>query len=102
MTIREALDALKKIEAELQAYGHALGCLNYDGETVAPRNSAPMRGETMAYLSGIVHSRVTAEQTGEVVDTLLAGADGVSQEDARRARLLKKDRDMEILENNLH
>ena len=41
----------------LRAYSHAIGCLNYDGETVAPRNSAPARGETMAFLSGIVHER---------------------------------------------
>ena len=50
MTINEALNALSALERELRAYGHALGCLNYDGETVAPRNSAPARGETMAFL----------------------------------------------------
>ena len=64
MTVNEALSALTALEAELQAYGHALGCLSYDGETVAPRNSAPARGQTMAFLSGIVHDRVTAPATG--------------------------------------
>ena len=71
MTINEALNALSDLEATLRAYTHALGVLNYDAETAAPRNSAPARGETMAFLSGIVHERVTAEQTGEIVDTLL-------------------------------
>ena len=33
MTVNEALNALKELEAVLQACGHALGCLNYDGET---------------------------------------------------------------------
>ena len=63
MTTQEALSALKALEAELQAYGHALGCLSYDGETVAPRNSAPARGETMGFLSGIIHEKITSARS---------------------------------------
>ena len=93
MTVNEALNALSELEATLQAYSHALGVLNYDAETVAPRNSAPARGETMAFLSGIVHARITAEATGEIVDALLAEGDSLSLADRRRAALLKKQRD---------
>ncbi|MBQ6324527.1 MAG: carboxypeptidase M32, partial [Clostridia bacterium] len=93
MTVNEALTALSDLEATLRAYTHALGVLNYDAETVAPRNSAPARGETMAFLSGIVHERVTAEQTGEIVDTLLSQRESLSPADRRRAELLKKQRD---------
>ena len=93
MTVTEALSALTALESTLQAYGHALGCLNYDGETVAPRNSAPARGETMAFLSGIIHEKVTAESTGEIIDTLLADRERLSRVDHRRAELLKKQRD---------
>ena len=93
MTVNEALNALAELEVTLRAYGHALGCLNYDGETVAPRNSAPARGRTMAFLSGIVHERVTAAATGELIDALLSSKEGLSREDRRRAELLKKQRD---------
>ena len=93
MTVNEALKALGELEAVLRAYTHALGVLNYDGETVAPRNSAPARGETMAFLSGIIHQRVTAGETGELIDTLLANRESLSPADRRRAELLKKDRD---------
>ena len=93
MTVNEALNHLKDLETTLRAYTHALGVLNYDGETAAPRNSAPARGETMAFLSGIVHERVTAPSTGEMIDTLLAEKDALSQADRRRAELLKKERD---------
>ena len=86
MTTTEALSALASLEAELRAYGHALGCLNYDGETVAPRNSAPGRGETMGFLSGIVHEKITSPKTGELLDAL-------PLKDCRRASLLKKERD---------
>ena len=93
MTLQEAVEALEELECELQAMGHALGCLNYDGETVAPRNSAPARGRTMAWLSGIVHRRMTDPATGEIVQTLLEAGYEPEPSVRRRAQLLKKDRD---------
>ena len=93
MTTNEALKKLNALETELRAYNHALGCLNYDGETVAPRNSAPARGETMAFLSGIIHNRVTAAETGEIIEALLSDRDALSLKDRRRAELLKQERD---------
>ena len=98
MTIQQALTELKELEALLHAYGHAIGCLNYDGETVAPRNSAAGRGETIGCLSGIVHGLVTAPKTGEVIEALLAAGDAVSLTDRRRAEVLKKQRDELVLE----
>ena len=93
MNLNQALSALNELEATLRAYQHALGCLNYDGETVAPRNSAPARGETMGFLSGIIHEKVTAPETGEMLDTLLANKGDLSLKDRRRAEVLKEERD---------
>ncbi len=93
MNLNQALSALSELEAALNAYRHALGCLNYDGETAAPRNSAPARGETMAFLSGIVHEKVTAPGTGEMLETLLANKASLSLKDRRRAEVLKEERD---------
>lgn len=93
MTTTEALNRLTELERTLRAYNHAIGCLNYDGETVAPRNAAPARGETMAFLSGIVHEKVTAPETGELIEVLLADRDALSLKDRRRAELLKEGRD---------
>ncbi|MBQ3268675.1 MAG: carboxypeptidase M32 [Clostridia bacterium] len=93
MTTTEALKALDALETELRAYNHALGVMNYDAETVAPRNSAPARGETMAFLSGVIHERITAPATGELIDTLLAEKERLSLKDRRRAEVLKEERD---------
>ena len=93
MNLNDALSKLAALERELQAYGHALGCLSYDGETVAPRNSAPARGETMAFLSGIVHGKMTAPETGEMLQALLADQNALSLKDRRRAEVLKEQRD---------
>ncbi len=97
MTLNEARRALDELETALRAYGHAIGCLNYDGETVAPRNSAAGRGETVGYLSGIVHRRVTDPATGEILDTLLANTDALDRKTRRRAEELKRRRDELLL-----
>ena len=47
----------------------------------------------MAFLSGIVHDRITTPATGELVDTLLAQGDALPLKDRRRAELLKEERD---------
>ena len=93
MNLTDALSGLSALEAALRAYRHALGCLNYDGETVAPRNSAPARGETMAFLSGIVHEKVTAPETGEIIEAILSHREELAPRDLRRAELLKEERD---------
>lgn len=93
MTLNEALSALSALERTLLAYNHALSVLNYDGETVAPKNSAAARGETMSVLSGVVHEKLTAPETREIIDTLLANADQLDAAALRRAQLLKEDSD---------
>ena len=90
MTLTEAKQALAALERTLQAYRHALGCLNIDGETAAPRNSAEGRGRTMAALSGVVHGHLTAPGTREIIDTLYAHRDALDAATFRRAELLKE------------
>ena len=93
MTLNEALNQLAALERELTAYGHAMGVLSYDGDTAAPRNSAAARGETMGVLSGVVHERLTAPGTREIIDTLQAHAAELDAPARRRAELLKEDSD---------
>ncbi len=90
MTLNEALRALEELERTLRAYHHAIGCLSYDGETIAPRNSAAVRGETVGFLSGVVHELMTAPRTGEILQTLLAEKDGLDLKTRRRAEVLKE------------
>ena len=89
MTQSDALRALDALEATLRAYSHAIGCLNYDGETVAPKNSAPARGETVGFLSGIIHEKVTSAQTKDILETLLPEKEKLDLRTRRRVELLK-------------
>ena len=40
MTLTEAIEKLNDLELTEFAYNHALGMLNYDGDTTAPKKSA--------------------------------------------------------------
>ncbi|MBR4711696.1 MAG: carboxypeptidase M32 [Clostridia bacterium] len=96
MTLETAAAKLTGLEQTLHAYGHALGALSLDGATVAPKNAAAGRARTMGVLSGVVHGILTAEETGETLETILSAPDA---EPAlrRRAELMREDRDMLVL-----
>ena len=90
MNLTEAKQSLARLERTLRAYTHAMGCLNIDGETAAPKNAAAGRGETLAVLSGVVHGHLTAPATRETIDTLLARKSELDRFDLRRTELLKE------------
>lgn len=93
MTLSESKKALSALEEKLLVYRHALSCLSFDGDTIAPRNSAERRGRTMAALSGVVHEALTAPATLEVIETLYAHAAELDAPTFRRAELLKEQSD---------
>ena len=89
MTLTQAASALDALEAKLNAYGHAMGLLYYDGETIAPKRSAPGRARTLGVLSGVVHGLLTAPETREMLDALMAHRDQLDRATLRRAELVK-------------
>ena len=93
MELNRALEALKELETTLHAYRHAMGVLTYDGETVAPRNSAAGRGDTLALLSGVEHDLMTRPATKALLGELEAQKDALSHTDRRRVELLREESD---------
>ena len=47
MTLEQAITTLNELERVSQAYEHAMGCLSFDGLTIAPKQSWRKRGDTM-------------------------------------------------------
>ena len=91
MKLNEAAEALTRLEAELKAYQHAMGVLSFDGATIAPKNAAAGRGETLGFLGGVYHERMTSPRTREILETITAGCpDRVL---FRRAEVLKEESD---------
>ena len=93
MTLAEARATLASLEEALHAYRHAMGVLNIDGETAAPKRSSAGRGQTLAVLGGVVHEKLTAPSTRECIDALYAHRSGLTAAELRRAELLKEQSD---------
>ena len=74
MTFEVAAEKLNALEAQLSAYSHAMGLLNCDGETAAPKNSAAGRGRTTGILSEAYYKLFVNDETKEILETVLAGS----------------------------
>ena len=88
MEFDEALSRFKAMNRQLGAYRHALGALNYDAMTAAPKNSAKGRAETCAILSGGAHKLMTSPEYAEAVSALLSREgelDGLTKLEAKEA-----------------
>lgn len=72
MKIQEALQKLDALQRKMLAYDHALGLIDYDGETAAPSGTAANRAETMALLSEDSYKLSTGEETAALLDFLFA------------------------------
>ena len=91
MTTQEALQTFRaKIEA-LHALNHAMGVLQYDGETVAPPASAEGRGKTLEYLSGLAYEIETGPELNRAADFLAAHSDELSAQDRRAVEVFRRE-----------
>ena len=91
MTTQEALQTFRaKIEA-LHALNHAMGVLQYDGETVAPPASAEGRGKTLEYLSGLAYEIETGPELNRAADFLAAHSDELSAQDRREVEVFRRE-----------
>ena len=63
MTKEQALKKLEEYERVSFALGHAAGILSYDGNTVAPKQSAKVRAVTQGELSRMGYELTTAPET---------------------------------------
>ncbi len=90
MNTEEAIKKLNDLELKEFAYGHAMGILSYDDETVAPRGSRIPRGKTMGVLSELSYKLSTGDEARAVLDGLKEHYDELSPEDKRRADIREK------------
>ncbi len=91
MTTQEALKTYRDNIAKMKALGHAMGVLQYDGETVAPVESAEGRGKTLAYLSGCAYEIETGKELAEAAQYLKAHKSELSAQDAREIEVFLRD-----------
>ena len=95
MNLAKAAETLRDTQEKMFAYGHALNVMNYDGQTVAPKQSAGMRGDTSALLAGVMFEMTVAPETIEAVQTVLADPDADAV--LRRQAVLLSERQQEFV-----
>ena len=98
MTLNQAIETLNRVEKAVYALNHAMDIMNTDGETVAPKDSWRVRGEAMAYLSGLAYQEMQAPETEEALKTILQHRGETDEMTFRRAEVLQEDyADMHVL-----
>ena len=90
MTIETAIPALRELQAKLAAYTHAMGLINYDGSTTAPKGTAANRAQTMSILGEEHYRLATGKDTVELLEFLDAHRGELGEQDARCTELLLK------------
>ncbi len=93
MELKVALEKLQEMEKTNYALRHASSVLYVDGDTAAPKNSWKGRGKALGFLSELSYRQLVNEETGEMLDTILANREQVSEMVYRQAEVLKEDYD---------
>jgi carboxypeptidase Taq len=93
MTKEQALKKLEEYERVSFALGHASGVLSYDGNTVAPKQSAKVRAVTQGELSRMSYELTTAPETEEMILALKEYKNELDPVTARKADELYRDFD---------
>lgn len=92
-SVQQAVEALKKLEHTLAAYGQAMGVLNLDAVTAAPSESYEGRGKTMEILTQVTYDLSTAPENDELVAYLMEHQEALDPQTKRELEVLKKDLD---------
>ena len=89
-SVQQAVAALKKHQAVMAAYGHALGVLYLDATTAAPSDTWEGRGRTMEIMSEITYKLSTDPENGELLSYLEAHDDELDAQTKREVEVLRK------------
>ena len=91
MEIKEMLEKFYAWQEKLNAYGHAMSLIYYDGSTVAPKGTAMNRAHALSILSEEVYKLSTDESMISLMEELDGKKDELSEKDARALEICLKD-----------
>ena len=89
-SVNEAVAALKKHQATMAAYHHALGVMYLDATTAAPSDTWEGRGRTMEIMSEITYQLSTDPENGELLSYLEAHLEELDAQTKREVEVLRK------------
>ena len=89
-SVGQAVAALKKHQAVMSAYNHALGVLYLDATTAAPSDTWEGRGRTMEIMSEITYKLSTDPENDELLKFLEDHLDELDDQTRREVEVLRK------------
>ena len=92
-SVQQAVTALKKFQATMAAYNHALGVLYLDATTAAPSDTWEGRGKTMEIMSEITYKLSTDPENEELLAYLEANLEELDAQTKREVEVLRKEFD---------
>ncbi|MDQ0299270.1 carboxypeptidase Taq [Salibacterium salarium] len=96
-TIKQTEKDFKELMQKMSSYEQALGLLQWDARTKAPKKGADQRSEVIGSLSTELFKLKTSEETGGLLEEILqADKDVVSNVTRQSAKELKKEYDRSI------
>lgn len=90
-SVQQALEQLRKLEKTQQAYTHALGILELDGSTAAPKGSWEGRGTVMGVLSEAMYQRIADPENRNLLSYLKEHREQLDPQARREAEKVEKD-----------
>ena len=89
-SVQQAVAALKKHQATMAAYNHALGVLYLDATTAAPSDTWDGRGKTMEIMSEITYKLSTDPENEELLSYLEVNLEQLDDQTKREVEVLRK------------
>ena len=89
-SVQQAVAALKKHQATMAAYNHALGVLYLDAATAAPSDTWEGRGKTMEIMSEITYKLSTDPENDELLTYLESHLEELDDQTKREVEVLRK------------
>lgn len=87
--MKEKLERLNAIIAEISDIGDATALLGWDQETYMPPGGAETRGQVSATLGRLIHERATSEEMGKLLEELVPWAESELDKDSDDYRIIK-------------
>ncbi len=91
MDIAEMISSLEDLESRLFALRHALGILNLDGVTAAPKGSSRPREKTVGILAGEEYRLRCGDDTRRLLEEMEAAGERLPDRERRQVHELKRD-----------
>jgi len=89
--MKQYLEDLQAAENELRLLGGTAALLHWDRSTIIPKKAVPQRAEQLAYLSGLIHDKLTSPKLKKTVKILNANLGKLSKLDRCIVKIYAKD-----------